>query len=98
MAVAWRRDDGEAIVLSLHVQPGAVRTEVVGGHGDALKLKLAAAPIEGKANAALVRWLAEAFDVPRRNVLLLRGETSREKVVRVVAPRARPDRDWETNR
>jgi uncharacterized protein YggU (UPF0235/DUF167 family) len=36
--------------------------------------------------------------VPRRNVLLLRGETSREKVVRVVAPRARPDRDWETNR
>lgn len=91
---AWLREDGDALVLSLHVQPGATRTAVAGEHGDALKLRLAAAPIEGKANAELLRWLAEAFGVPRRNVELLRGETSRAKVVRIVAPRLRPDRGW----
>ncbi|MGE5089515.1 MAG: DUF167 domain-containing protein [Candidatus Levyibacteriota bacterium] len=91
---AWLREDGDALVLSLHVQPGATRTAVAGEHGDALKLRLAAAPVEGKANAELLRWLAEAFGVPRRNVELLRGETSRAKVVRIVAPRLRPDRGW----
>ena len=91
---AWLREDGDALVLSLHVQPGAAHTSVEGEHGDALKLRLAAAPVEGKANAELVRWLARAFGVPRRNVVLLRGETSRAKVLRIVAPSLRPDRDW----
>ena len=91
---AWLREDGDALVLSLHVQPGATHTAVAGEHGDALKLRLAAAPVEGKANAELLRWLAEAFGVPRRNVELLRGETSRAKVVRIVAPSLRPDRGW----
>jgi uncharacterized protein (TIGR00251 family) len=71
---------------------------VDGEHGDALKLKLAAAPVEGKANAELLRWLARAFGVPRRNVQLLRGETARAKVVRIVAPALRPDRDWLSRR
>ena len=74
----------------LHVQPGAGRSEFAGMHGDALKLRLAAPPIEGKANAELIRFLAEAFGVPQRNVLLLRGETSRAKMVRVIAPRKLP--------
>ncbi len=91
---AWLRDEGDALVLSLHVQPGAAHTAVDGEHGDTLKLKLAAAPVEGRANAELVRWLAQAFGVPRRNVLLLRGETARAKVVRIVAPSLRPDRKW----
>ncbi|MDE2359507.1 MAG: YggU family protein, partial [Betaproteobacteria bacterium] len=89
---AWLRDEGDALVLSLHVQPGAAHTSVDGAHGDSLKLKLAAAPVEGRANAELLRWLARAFGVPRRNVLLLRGETARAKVVRIVAPSLRPDR------
>jgi len=96
--VPWRREEGEgaahALVLALHVQPGAGRTEVAGAHGDVLKIRLAAAPVEGKANAALLRYLAEAFGVPQRAVALLRGETSRKKTVRIVAPRKRPDRDW----
>lgn len=91
---AWLREEAGALVLSLHVQPGAAHTSVDGEHGDALKLRLAAAPVEGKANAELVRWLAGAFGVPRRNVVLLRGETSRAKVLRIVAPSLRPDRDW----
>jgi len=94
----WRREEGEgaahALVLTLHVQPGAKRTEVAGVHGDALKIRLAAPPVEGKANAALLRYLAEAFGVPQRAVTLVRGEASRRKTVRIAAPRERPDRGW----
>ena len=99
MRVAWRREemtDGEtAIVLTLHVQPGARRTEVAGTHGDSLKIRLGAPPVDGKANAELLRFLAEAFGVLRRDVTLVRGDASREKIVRVVRPRMRPDVEWE---
>lgn len=94
MSADWRREDGGAVVLTLHVQPGASRTEVAGMHGDALKVRLAAPPVEGRANDALRRYLADAFGVPMRNVVIERGETSRRKVVRVVRPNRRPDRDW----
>jgi uncharacterized protein (TIGR00251 family) len=93
-AAPWRREDAGALLLSLHVQPGAARTEVAGTHGGALKVRLAAPPVDGKANAALLRFLAAAFGVPLRQVTLVRGETSRQKVVRVDAPVLRPDRDW----
>jgi len=85
------REEGDALVLALHVQPGAKRTEVAGAHGDAFKVRLAAPPVEGKANAALLRFLAGEFGVPLRNVTLLRGETSRAKQVRIAAPSRRPD-------
>lgn len=92
--MAWLRDEGGAVVLHLHVQPGAKRTEIAGRHGEALKIRLAAPPVEGRANTALIRWLAAAFDVPERNVDLVRGATSRDKIVRITAPGRRPDRDW----
>ena len=99
MTVAWRREETReghaAIVLTLHVQPGAKRTEVAGRHGAALKIRLAAPPVDGKANAELLRYLAFAFGVPLRNVTLVRGDASRQKVVRVERPAARPDVDWE---
>jgi uncharacterized protein (TIGR00251 family) len=91
---AWQRDEEDAVVLTLHVQPGATRTEVAGTHGDALKIRLAAPPVDGKANAALVRFLAAAFGVPARAVKLVRGETSRRKTVRIEQPVLRPDREW----
>jgi uncharacterized protein len=78
------------VVLSLHVQPGAKRSEFAGTHGESLKLKLAAPAVEGKANAELIRFLAVQFGVPQRSVVIVRGETSREKVVRVIAPTKRP--------
>ena len=97
-AAPWRREDGDALVLALHVQPGASRTEVAGVHGaggDArLKVRLAAPPVDGKANAELLRFLAGAFGVPLRQVHLLRGATSRQKSVRIDAPARRPDRGW----
>jgi uncharacterized protein (TIGR00251 family) len=96
--VPWRREEGEgvaqALFLTLHVQPGAKRTEVAGIHGGALKIRLAAPPVEGKANAALLRYLADAFAVPQRAVTLVHGETSRQKTVRIMAPQARPDLAW----
>jgi uncharacterized protein (TIGR00251 family) len=98
-SVPWRREEeagaAAALVLTLHVQPGAKRTEVAGTHGDALRIRLAAPPVDGKANAELLRFLAVAFRVPRRAVTLLRGETSRQKTVRIEAPLLRPDREWD---
>lgn len=91
---AWRREEAAALVLTLHVQPGAKRTEAAGIHGDALKVRLAAPPVDGKANAELSRFLADAFGVPLRCVTLERGATSRRKVVRIERPARRPDRDW----
>ena len=81
-------------MLALHVQPGAARTAVTGVHGEALKVRVAARAVEGKANAELFRYLAGEFGVPLANVSLLRGETSRQKLVRIEAPARRPDRSW----
>lgn len=83
--MGWHRlsADGATLTLSLHVQPGAKRTEVAGRHGEALKVRLAAPPLEGKANQALIAWLATVFAVPERRVRLLRGEKSREKLVEI---------------
>ena len=90
MTVGVARDKNGAVILILHVQPGAKRTEVAGWHGDALKIRLAAPPVDGKANSELLRFLSDAFDVPLRNVTLVRGESSRQKIVRIEAPRQRP--------
>jgi uncharacterized protein (TIGR00251 family) len=82
----WLREDGEGCVLAVHVQPGAKRTEVVGEHGDALKIRLAAPPVDGKANEALLSFLAERLSVSRRAVELRAGTTSRRKLVAVGLP------------
>ncbi len=84
----WLRVSGEDMVLSLHVQPGAKRTEVAGRHGDALKLRLAAPPVEGRANECLIAFLAGRLGIPRSRVTIEAGETSRAKRVRVAGARA----------
>ncbi|HEY5677913.1 MAG TPA: DUF167 family protein [Myxococcales bacterium] len=72
--------------MSIHAQPGARRTEVQGLHGDAIKIRISARPVEGAANSALLEFLASALQVPRRRCVLLSGETSRHKRVRIEAP------------
>ncbi|HEU4442012.1 MAG TPA: DUF167 domain-containing protein [Burkholderiales bacterium] len=67
----------------MHVQPGAKRSEFAGRHGERIKLRLAAPPVEGKANAALIEFLAEYFGVPRRNVTIVSGVKSRAKRVAI---------------
>ena len=73
-----------SIVIALHIQPGAKRTEIAGLHGDALKIRLAAPPVDGKANAALIAYLAKTLGVPKRDLTFESGETSRQKRVRIV--------------
>ena len=80
------------MILELHVQPGAARSEFAGEHGGRMKLRLAAPPVEGKANAALIEFLAEYFGVPKRNVRISAGLKSRRK--RVVIEGAQ----WTTNK
>lgn len=87
----WYRRDGENIILTLHVQPGAKRSEIAGLHGDALKIRLSAPPVEGRANEALLKFIAKLFDVPLRQVELKRGEQSRHKVILVQRSRVEPD-------
>ncbi|MEK6708058.1 MAG: DUF167 domain-containing protein [Pseudomonadota bacterium] len=85
MPCTWYRSDdgGQRLTLTLHIQPGAKRTEAAGLHGDALKIRLAAPPVEGKANAALLQFLAGIFNVPLRQVTLKQGIKSRRKVVEI---------------
>ncbi|WP_417910714.1 DUF167 domain-containing protein [Candidatus Electronema sp. PJ] len=72
------RPDG-SLLLSLHVQPGAARTELAGLHGDALKLRLAAPPIDGRANKAVVDFIAELLHLPKSAVVIRSGLASRTK-------------------
>lgn len=87
----FKSDHARSYVLMLYIQPGAKRTEAIGMHGNALKIKLAAAPIEGKANAALVKYLAECFKVPQNQVVLKQGERSRWKIVKILHSKYSPD-------
>ncbi|BAZ95380.1 UPF0235 protein [Thiohalobacter sp. COW1] len=87
---AWYRWDGEDLILDLHVQPGARREELAGEHGGRLKVRIKAAPIEGKANRGLIRFLADLFGVAPRDIQLLRGETGRDKRLRIPRPARLP--------
>ena len=69
--------------LPIHATPGARRTEAAGAHGQALRVRLAAPPADGKANAALIAWAAAALGVPRSQVELLHGASGRQKVLGV---------------
>lgn len=81
----WLREREGGATLTLHIQPGARRSEIAGIHGDALKIRLAAPPVDGKANAALIEFVAERLGLPRSAVLLKSGQTSRRKVLEIDA-------------
>lgn len=82
---------GADLLLALHLQPGASRSEFSGIHGERLKIRIAAPPVDGKANAALIDFLAGAFDVPKQGIIIERGDSSRQKSVRIVDPQRLPD-------
>ena len=77
-------EESGAIVLGVRVMPRAGRSGLAGMRDDAVLVRIAAAPVDGAANAELIATLADAFDVPRRQVTLISGERSRHKRVRIV--------------
>jgi uncharacterized protein (TIGR00251 family) len=79
----WLREAPGGVVLEILVQPRASRTRVVGVHDGRLKVQLAAPPVDGEANAALVEFLADALGSRRSDVSIERGDTGRRKTVRV---------------
>lgn len=72
------------MILELHVQPGASRSQFAGKHGERLKVRLAARAVDGKANEALIEFLAGHYRVPRRNVRIVSGLKSRQKRVEIL--------------
>jgi uncharacterized protein (TIGR00251 family) len=82
------------VILELHVQPGASRSEFAGEHGGRLKVRLAAPAAEGRANSELVEFLASYFGVPKRNVRISAGLKSRRK--RVIIEGAQRPKHWTT--
>lgn len=90
-AAPWYRWDGDRLLLEVYVQPRASKDGIAGPHGNALKISLTAPPVDGKANAHLVRFLARAFKVKPHQVALVRGESSRYKTVAITAPGIGPE-------
>ncbi len=76
-------DSANSFIIALHCQPGAKKTELQGEHDGRLKLRLAAPPVEGRANEALIEWLSKTLQIRRANIELLAGDLSRLKRVRV---------------
>ena len=69
------------LAFRVHVQPRSSRNQVVGVHGDALKLKLTAPPVEGAANAACIAFIADLLDLPKSVISIIAGHTSRRKTL-----------------
>ena len=81
---SWR---GEDLLLDCHLQPGASRIGFAGLHGERLKIRISAPPVDGKANSMLLAFLAKSFGVSKREVVLVSGQTSRQKRVAISSPR-----------
>lgn len=78
------------LLLNLYIQPKASRDQIVGLHGDELKVAITTPPIDGKANAHLSKYLAKAFKVPKSNIHIVKGELGRHKQIRVIDPKLIP--------
>lgn len=87
-AVRW---EGEQLLLALLIQPKASRDQFQGLHGDELKLAITAPPVDGQANAHLIKFLAKQFKVAKGQVSLLKGELGRHKLLAIDAPRQIPE-------
>ncbi|WP_315900072.1 DUF167 family protein YggU [Ferrimonas balearica] len=82
---------GDDLLLQLYIQPKASRDQLVGLHGDEFKVAITAPPVDGKANAHLVKFLAKQFRVAKGQVTILKGELGRHKQLRIQSPNAIPD-------
>ena len=84
--MTWYREDADGVTFPVRVVPRASRTEVVGLYDGALKIRVAAPPVEGAANQELVKFLARKFGVSRTAVTLISGANARNKLIRIANP------------
>ena len=84
--MSWITEKGNSLILTLRVVPRSSKNKIDGLLGEALKVRIQAPPVEGKANAYLLKFLAKQWKVPRRNLVLLAGETGRNKRLEIVNP------------
>jgi uncharacterized protein (TIGR00251 family) len=82
------------LTLRVHALPGAKRNAIDGVHGGRLKVRIAARPIDGEANAVLCAFIAGTFGVPKRAVAIVAGHSGRAKTLTIAGPTLRPDRAW----
>jgi hypothetical protein len=78
-------------VLHILVQPKAGKDEIVGPHGDELKVRIKAPPVDGAANQGLIKFLSKIFKVPKSHITILSGEASRHKRLLIQAPKRMPE-------
>jgi uncharacterized protein (TIGR00251 family) len=88
MDSSFAQDVADGCTLSVRVHPGARKNSVTSVHADAVKIALTAPPVDGKANEALIAFLADALRLPRARVALVAGATSRAKMVRITGKSA----------
>ncbi|MBU4200819.1 MAG: YggU family protein [Verrucomicrobia bacterium] len=79
--MSWMQVSSRGVIVTVHAVPRASRTAVQGLHGNAVKIRLQAPPVEGKANAALIRFLSLTLDIPSRQIMILSGLAGRQKRV-----------------
>jgi uncharacterized protein len=87
-AAGFAKNVADGCTLAVRVRPGARKNNVTGIHADAVKIALTAPPVDGKANEALIAFLAETLHLPRARVSLVAGATSRAKTVRITGKSA----------
>jgi uncharacterized protein len=80
--IAFTENDGN-LIFTVRVVPRASKSEIIGAHDGALKIRLSAPPVDGAANAELIKLLAKTFDVSKSEVEILSGETSKTKQIKI---------------
>lgn len=81
--MGWLEEKSGNIYIHIHVQPRASKNEIVGIHGDYLKIRLTSPPVEGAANSLLVEFMAKKLGIPKSKIEIVSGEKSRHKTLRV---------------
>lgn len=84
MQAIWFEDTD--LLLRLYIQPKASRDNIVGIHGDELKIAITAPPVDGKANSHLTKFLSKQFKVAKSNIVIEKGELGRHKQIRIMTP------------
>ena len=90
--MTWFSKTATGYIVAVHAQPGAKRSEISGLHGERLKVRVAAPPLEGRANEALIEFLAQRLGLPRNKLRVSKGLQGRAKLVEIADTEIDPNR------